>query len=293
MNIHHLELFYYVAKHGGISEAVRNIPYGIQQPAVSYQVLQLEEYLDTTLFHRRPFALTPTGEKLFRYIEPFFGGLEALGEELRGGAAQQVRCGAAEVVIRDHLPEVFRQVRQKFPKLKLTLREGYHPQLHEWLQKGEIDLAVTLLESKPPPGFNAQPLLSLPLVLLVAKKSRLTSAADLWKRDRIDEPLIALPPTEPICKAFQQGLSRLGRDWFPSIELSSLAMIEAYVAKGFGVGLSVAIPRAKLGPGLRALPLEQIPPVTVGVLWPGKVTPLIQAILDEISREARALKAEV
>ena len=41
MNVHHLELFYYVAKHGGISQAVRNIPYGIQQPAVSGQVLAL------------------------------------------------------------------------------------------------------------------------------------------------------------------------------------------------------------------------------------------------------------
>ncbi|HEY2952632.1 MAG TPA: hypothetical protein VGK40_08620 [Verrucomicrobiae bacterium] len=27
MNIHHLELFYYVARHGGISEAVRTMPY--------------------------------------------------------------------------------------------------------------------------------------------------------------------------------------------------------------------------------------------------------------------------
>ena len=59
MNIHHLELFYYVARHGGISEAVRNIPYGIQQPAVSGQIAQLEEFLGTTLFHRRPFSLTP------------------------------------------------------------------------------------------------------------------------------------------------------------------------------------------------------------------------------------------
>ena len=32
MNIHHLELFYYVARHGGISEAVRKMPYGIQHP---------------------------------------------------------------------------------------------------------------------------------------------------------------------------------------------------------------------------------------------------------------------
>ena len=52
MNIHHLELFYYVAKHGGISEAVRNMPYGIQQPAISGQVIQLEEFLGVTLFHR-------------------------------------------------------------------------------------------------------------------------------------------------------------------------------------------------------------------------------------------------
>ena len=65
MNIHHLELFYYVARHGGISEAVRHMPYGIQQPAISGQVGALEDYLGTTLFHRRPFALTPAGEELF------------------------------------------------------------------------------------------------------------------------------------------------------------------------------------------------------------------------------------
>jgi hypothetical protein len=31
MNIHPLELFCHVARHGGITEAVRNLPYGIQQ----------------------------------------------------------------------------------------------------------------------------------------------------------------------------------------------------------------------------------------------------------------------
>src|ERR1700677_3058512 len=59
MNVHHLELFYYVAKHGGISEAVRKMPYGIQQSAISSQILQLEETLGLKLFQRRPFNLTP------------------------------------------------------------------------------------------------------------------------------------------------------------------------------------------------------------------------------------------
>src|SRR5262245_11663282 len=65
MNVHHLELFYYVAKHGGISAAVRHIPYGIQQPAVSGQMRALEENTGTQLFERTPLRLPPAGENLF------------------------------------------------------------------------------------------------------------------------------------------------------------------------------------------------------------------------------------
>src|SRR6058998_2139797 len=100
MNIHHLELFYYVAKHGGISEAVRNIPYGIQQPAVSGQIAKLEEFVGTTLFTRRPFSLTPAGEELYEFIKPFFGNINSVTEKLCSGASQQLRVGASETVLR-------------------------------------------------------------------------------------------------------------------------------------------------------------------------------------------------
>src|SRR5436309_2633933 len=99
MNVHHLELFYYVAKHGGITEAVRNIPYGIQQPAVSGQVAQLEEYLGLVLFQRRPFALTAAGEKLYKFIAPFFSNIDAVAAELQGGQAHQIRIGASTTVL--------------------------------------------------------------------------------------------------------------------------------------------------------------------------------------------------
>src|SRR5436190_24093822 len=97
MNIHHLELFYYVARHGGITEAVRNIPYGIQQPAVSGQVAQLEEFLGVTLFQRRPFCLTPAGEKLYAFIEPFFSNVDGIASELQGGTLRQIRIGASTI----------------------------------------------------------------------------------------------------------------------------------------------------------------------------------------------------
>ena len=98
MNVHHLELFYYVAKHGGISEAVRKMPYGIQQPAVSGQILQLEETLGIKLFQRRPFSLTPSGRELFQFIEPFFGRIDDTGARLRGEISQRAPARSA----RDH-----------------------------------------------------------------------------------------------------------------------------------------------------------------------------------------------
>lgn len=291
MNIHHLELFYYVARHGGISEAVRNIPYGIQQPAVSGQIAQLEEFLGTTLFHRRPFSLTPPGEKLYRFIEPFFSGLDAVANEIQGGHTNQIRIGSSDIVLRDHLPEILRRTRKKFPKLRAAMREGYQPELEVMLQRQEIDVAITLMEKKPPPGMSSTMLLELPLVLLVAHQSPVQSAEDFWKRDKITEPLICLPASETICKHFQQGLARLGIDWFPSIEISSVDIISAYVANGFGVGLTVSIPKTKMSPKVREIPLPGFAPVVIGALWRGKPAGVLQTLLDEFAARARQLKA--
>ena len=289
MNIHHLELFYYVARHGGITEAVRNIPYGIQQPAVSGQVAQLEEYLGVTLFQRRPFALTPPGEKLFRFIQPFFSNLDAVASELQGGKTRQIRIGASTIVLRDHLPELFQNVRKKFPNLKIALREGYQIELENLLQREELDLAVTLIEKKSAPGIRSAPLLELPLALLAEKSSKVTSAEQLWKRDKIEEALICLPSAEAVCKSFQAGLSRLGVDWFPGMEVSSVDLIETYVAAGFGIGLSLMVPKAKIHPNLRAIPLPGFEPVVMGALWKGKTSALLQAFLDELHVRAKQL----
>jgi DNA-binding transcriptional LysR family regulator len=289
MNVHHLELFYYVARHGGIMPAVRNIPYGIQQPAVSSQIAQLEEFLGATLFHRRPFALTPEGEKLFEFIRPFFSNLDRVADELQGGQTRHIRIGASTIVLREHLPELFRDVRKKFPGLKLSLREGYPAQFEEWLQKDEIDLAVTLIEKKAAPGIQSLALLELPLVLLVEKNSGIQSAEELWRRDKIDEPLICLPAAENIPRIFQEQLRKRGVDWFPSIEASSTDLIEAYVANGLGIGVSVAIPKKLLPAKVLALPLKNFPPVVIGALWRGRKTSLLEMFLSEAKLRAQRL----
>ena len=289
MNVHHLELFYYVAKHGGIMPAVRNIPYGIQQPAVSAQVAQLEEFLGVTLFQRRPFALTPAGEKLYAFCAPFFANLGPIATELQGGQARHFRIGAATIVLRDHLPQLLQPLHKKFPGLKVSLREGFPAQLEELLAKGEIDLVITLIEHEPTAGFKSEIFMELPLALLVPKTSPLKSAAELWRRDKISDSLICLPATEVLTRNFQKRLAELGVEWFPAVEASSLDLVETYVANGLGLGVGVTVPQRALPANVRALPLKGFPPAQIGALWRGKNTPLLDSFLVLAKQRAREI----
>src|SRR2546426_4401197 len=291
MNIHHLELFYYVAKFGGITEAVRNMPYGIQQPAMSGQIIQLEEFLGTPLFHRRPFELTSQGRQLYEFICPFFDNLDSMAARLRGGEAQHIRIGASEIVLRDHLPAILQLMGQRYKRLKITLREGYQPQLESWIARNDLDMAITILNEKLPAGISGLRLFDLPLILLVPQDSPIKSAQDLWSRDRIDEALISLPISEPIYKNFQEGLTRLGVDWFTSIEVSTVELVQTYVANRQGVGLSVIVPMAKENPKLRSLSLEDFKPVIFGVMYHNNPTPIVQAFLQAVQQAAAGVRS--
>jgi len=289
MNIHHLELFYYVARYGGISEAVRSMPYGIQQPAISGQIIQLEADLGVTLFQRRPFLLTPAGAELYDFIKGFFDNLTPMAEKLRGGVSQHLRIAASEIMVRDHLPRLLQELRQQFPKLKVSLREGYHPEVITWLQQSEVDLSIGLLGGKPPPGINALPMFQIPLVLLVPRRSKLKSADELWRRDRIEETLITVPSNQPILRAFEDGLAKRKVDWFSGIEVSSVEMVQTYVAHDYGIGVTLAVPKMRYHPQVRPLPLDGFEPVTFGVLWQGRRHPLLDAFLKILENAAREI----
>lgn len=291
MNVHHLELFYYVAKHGGISEAARHMPYGIQQPAISGQMIQLEEFLGVTLFQRRPFALTTAGAQLYEFIHPFFDNLGNMADQLRGGMAQHLRIAASEIVIRDFLPGILQTLGRQFPKLKITLKEGYYPQTIEWFQNQQIDVSIGLLGGKPGNGIRALPMFHLPLVLLVPKKSPLKSASELWKLDRISETLITVPSNEPICRALQEGLAERKVDWFTGIEVSTVNLVQTYVANGHGYGVTVGIPKTKMHTEVRVLPLEGFPLTTFGANWQGRKTPVLDALINLVESEAKRIMA--
>jgi DNA-binding transcriptional LysR family regulator len=287
INPHHLELFYYVARHGGISRAVRRMPYGIQQPAMSGQILELEQDLSLKLFERVPFRLTPEGEELYAFVRPFFENLAAMETRLRDVRVPQLRIGAAELVLCEHLPALIERIRRHHPRLRLSLRSGYQAQLEGWRLDREIDLAITTQETRPPPGLHHESLVRLPLVLLVPRRSPLRSAAELWAQSHLDEPLISLPPTETISRHFQRGLRRRGLTWTPAIVASSMETVTRYVAGGYGIGVSVDAGENPRRPRVRLLPLEGFAPIEIVALWAGRPLPVVATALECIRDYAK------
>lgn len=284
-NLHHLELFYHVARAGGISAAVRSMPYGIQQPAVSGQISRLETELGVRLFQRRPFQLTPHGRELFEFCAPFFGGLATIAERVSGTATRHLRLAAPQMVIREHLPPVLEAVRKRHPELELSLRDSTAAQAMQWLEREEIDLAVAELEGRPPSGMRCEELLTLPLVLFLPPgvpfpKKGITTLIGKY-------PLVRPPTDQPITRLFAKGMTARGLHWPTGIEIGTLDLVLAYTARGFGIGVGVRAPDVTLPKGVTAHELKGFPALKVAALWRGKINPLAEEVLKRLKIVAR------
>ncbi|MGE9267350.1 MAG: LysR family transcriptional regulator [Verrucomicrobiales bacterium] len=272
MNIHHLELFYHVAKHEGITEAVRKMPYGIQQPALSAQLLQLEKHLGTKLFHRRPFALTSAGERLYHFVLPFFSRLPEIERELAREEQSHLRLAASAATLRHHLPDVVGELRARHPGLQLTLRELSPRELPGALTRHESDLGIGLIDRQTDPALHPEELLALRPALFLPAGHPAQTWDDCLRSpsDRIERhgalPLIALPAGEALQKTFQHHLDQERIVWPVSIETHSLEAITDYTRRGFGAGLGLLIPGQPVPADLKALPLEDCPPLVIGAL---------------------------
>lgn len=293
MNVHYLELFYYVAKHEGITQAVRKMPYGIQQPAVSAQLLKLEEELNVKLFQRRPFLLTEAGKTLFEFIEPFFSKLPRIASQLKGEEEQHLRLGASQTVLAHYLPILLKQLRKDHPHIRLTLRQVNPSDAETLLLDEQIDLAVSVLHGRPATGLRCIELINTPLALLAHRDAKHASFKTLLKQARngaIPFPLVSLPPEERISQIFQKQLNKLRVQWDPEIVVNQLALVQSYVAEGFGYGVYAEVPGLRLRKAVRRIALPDFPEVTIGCLHRAYVNPVTQHFMDSAQELVASLR---
>lgn len=280
-NLHHLELFYYVARCGGITAATRGMPYSIQQPAISHQMRLLEDALELTLFERRPFRLTPAGRSLYDFCRTFFDHVDDLVEGLRdGGQMFRLRLAASRIVLREYLPGPLQRVREQFSPLAFSLASPPAAEMLHLLATGEIDLAISVVDGALPTGLKRTRLASLTYALAVKADSPWQDAHDLLASGASKEHLLDLPNEEPLSRIFHRAIEPLGIIWRSRLELDSFDILLAYVAQGFGVGVTLLHPTPPKG--VRLLPLHDFPKANVYGIWRSRQNPVMQALLQDL-----------
>lgn len=294
MNVHHLELFYYVAKYEGITAAVRKMPYGIQQPAVSGQLLQLEKSLGVKLFNRRPFSLTDAGDELYDHVYPFFSRLADVEENLKGGVSQHLRIAASGAVLRHHLPELLADLRKEIPELRLTLRDVEPSDVHRCLLNQQADLAVSVINASNGDGLREVELMPLPLMLLLPEDHPAECLDDLIIEGdpEVSIPLVGLPKNEVVTQLFQKGVNARKLSWSVAVEVDSLDGVQHFVRCGFGAGIGLRIPGMVMPKGVKAIDLEGFPPLVLGIVCQGGLKPIAQRFLEAAVERAKSLMAE-
>ena len=268
------------------------MPYGVQQPAISGQLSQLEKMLGLRLFDRRPFGLKPAGAKLFKEIEPFFSGLRDLPAYVRGHAQQHLRLAAPGRILRDYLPDILASYKHQYPGLELTLHDLNQASAEELLRRREIDIAITELESSPAGSFRSYELVQLPLVLVVPRRSKVRTISDLFRNGQPIQKLISLPSNEVLSKNFHAGLKKLRLHWPTAIEVVSLDLIDIYTSLGFGIGSSIFLPGRKIPRELRLMALQKFPRLTIGAFWLGELPPIAESLLADVKKISERMKTQ-
>ena len=144
-----------IAKHGSLRAAARHL--GVAQPAFSRSIAELERELGATLFERRAKGMVATtlGQAFVRRATAILNDVRRAHEEfeqLQGSAAGSVTIGLSIAAHLRLLPKSLQPFRNRHPKVRLHIIEGFYPTLSPGLQDGHMDFYIG-----PDPGLKMPP----------------------------------------------------------------------------------------------------------------------------------------
>jgi LysR family hydrogen peroxide-inducible transcriptional activator len=213
----------------------------VTQPALSMQIRELEKDLGIDLVERRPgeVILTETGAEVTRRAERVLAAARDLTEFARHSGrllTGRLRLGVIPTLAPYVLPRILPALQQRFPDLRVDLRETQTRILTDELIRGALDavlLALPLDESE----IESAALFDDPFLLAVPAAEGRPNGSRVDARDIDQERLILLE--EGHCLR-DQALAFCGTargDAPAGLGATSLSTVMQMVANGYGVTL--------------------------------------------------------
>ncbi|MEW5890100.1 MAG: LysR family transcriptional regulator [Pseudomonadota bacterium] len=148
-----LQVFHAVAKQLSFTKAAEVL--FMTQPAVTFQIKQLEEHFNTRLFDRGHgrISLTPAGEVVLEYAERILGlssELDIRLSEMTGQIRGPLLIGASTTIAEFMLPRVLGEFKSQYPSVKPRLTVGNSETIETRVAEHTLDIGLIESASHQP-----------------------------------------------------------------------------------------------------------------------------------------------
>jgi len=213
------------------------------QPAVSAQVRQLEQELNSSLFERlgTKIALTPAGRIFAEYAEQIL--------ELRKRAQDTIneleRVPRGELLIAANeatciyvLPRVFSEFKKQFPNVQILVDRSYGARVVEAVLDNQADFGITQLPVAEK-RLQVVKIHSDEIRALMPANHPLAHNQEILPQDLTSQPLL-LPKTGTTRRRLSVWLEPVEDDFFFFIDPDTTEMIKRFVMAGLGISFLAA-----------------------------------------------------
>ena len=290
-----LQVFHTVAKQLSFTKAAELL--FMTQPAVTFQVKQLEEHFNTRLFERSHgrISLTPAGELALDFAERILnltGEMEARISELTGQVSGPLLIGASTTIAEYMLPRLLGEFKQLHPDTQARLTVANSETIENKVADHTLDLG--LIESPSHhPNLVTEVCCEDELVMICSPLSDLAQLASVSPHQVADHPYISRESGSGTRECIDDFLRVNGVNLDEvnlTMELGSREAIKGAVAAGLGVAVvssTTVVKELKLGE-LIAIPLD--PPLRrqLSLVYPQEKfrSKLLQSFLDFLEKSS-------
>lgn len=212
------------------------------QPGVSKQIRQLEDELGVEIFERngkRFTGITVAGAAVIqaaRRVLLEIDNLKRTADEERDESAGTLTVATTHTQARYVLPRVVAEFTRRFPKVKLSIREGDPHQVTETVLRGEADIGIATESLAKAAGLVTLPAYSWNHMVIAPLDHPLLKTA-LSLKSLAKYPLITYDPAFSGRSRIDEAFKRAG--FAPTIALTAVDsdVIKTYVGLGLGVGI--------------------------------------------------------
>jgi DNA-binding transcriptional LysR family regulator len=191
-----LQVFHAVAKQLSFTKAAETL--FMTQPAVTFQIKQLEEHCNARLFDRGhgKISLTSAGEVVFDYAERILGLSEELDQrlaEMTGEVGGSLHIGASTTIAEYLLPRILGEFKSQYPNARPRLTVANSETIENRVAEHTIDIGFIESPSHLP-GLQTEHCCNDELQVICSATHPLAKQKQVTPRQLLAYPLVSREP---------------------------------------------------------------------------------------------------